>query len=87
MNHTDTSAAALIAIKPTAPIVREMVLAALREAGEDGLTADECAVFIDTDRLNVRPRTTELRSQGKIADSGLRRLNDSGKRAIVWRIN
>lgn len=49
------------------------------------LTADEVADKIKRDKLAVRPRITELRAQGKIADTGTRRRNGSGKPAIVWR--
>ena len=49
-----------------------------------GMTADEIAVEIGEDRLAVRPRLTELQALGLVKDSGDRRKNDSGRRAIVW---
>ncbi len=50
-----------------------------------GLTADECAERLGERIWSVRPRLTELNKQLKIHDSGLRRQNESGVQAIVWR--
>lgn len=49
-----------------------------------GLTADEVAALLVQSVLAVRPRVAELRKEGFIRDTGLRRSNASGKRAIVW---
>ena len=35
--------------------------------------------------LAIRPRFSELRALGQITDTGARRINDSGRSAIVWR--
>jgi hypothetical protein len=51
-----------------------------------GATADEIAAAINYSILTVRPRVSELRRQGRILDSGVRRKNISGKSAIVWKI-
>jgi predicted ArsR family transcriptional regulator len=48
------------------------------------MTADECAAALHESVLAVRPRLSELRTMRLIADSGVRRLNRSGKRATVW---
>lgn len=66
--------------------VRDQVLDAIQAMGAHGLTADECASLLDVDRLTVRPRTSELRAESSIIDSGERRPNDSGKMAIVWKV-
>jgi hypothetical protein len=60
--------------------------AAVREClGEHGaMTADECAAQLRESVLAVRPRFSELRALGEIADTGERHLNRSGKRAVVW---
>lgn len=76
----DTSRAALESID--ARKLREQVLDALRRWGHG--TADELAAWLDVDRLSIRPRCSELRALGDIADSGRRRRNKSGKAAIVW---
>lgn len=58
------------------------VLTAFRRHGP--MTADQCAVALNIDRLAVRPRCTELKELGKLRDSGQRRPNASGRSAVVW---
>ena len=48
-------------------------------------TADEVAMILKRSVLAIRPRLSELVAKNKIVDSGERRLNQSGKPAIVWR--
>jgi len=52
-----------------------------------GLTADECAAALREDKLSIRPRVSELVKDGFLKDSGIRRLNKSGKRAAVFILN
>jgi predicted HTH transcriptional regulator len=47
-------------------------------------TADEVAETLRRSILTIRPRLSELVAKNKIEDSGVRRHNLSGKRAIVW---
>ena len=56
----------------------------IREAGQQGLTADEMAASLGLDRWSIQPRTRELRRKALICDSGERRLNTTGKSAIAW---
>jgi hypothetical protein len=63
--------------------VRKEVLAYLA-AHPDGATADEIAEALRRTPFTVRPRCSELLRRGLIVDSGLRRENTSGKKAIVW---
>lgn len=79
-----TSVEAAEAIAPKIGRLQRMALDAIASRGAFGLTADELAEVLDLDRYSIQPRTSELRRKGLIADSGLRRLNSSGKRAIVW---
>lgn len=58
----------------------------LDELGRAPGTADEVATRLRIDKLSIRPRCSELAALGKIEDSGLRHLNSSGKRAVVWQL-
>jgi hypothetical protein len=82
--RTATSKAAAEAIKPRAPTLRDQVLALLKFY-EAGLTADECAKQLGNSILGIRPRLSELKTLGKIYDSGITRANESGVQASVWR--
>jgi hypothetical protein len=82
--RTQTSAQAAEDITPKAPAIREMVLAVLHLRD---MTADEMAYHLSMDKLSVRPRFSELRAMGKIRDTGERRANGSGKKAIVWGVD
>lgn len=70
--------------------LQAMALRAIREAGpvtndgSGGLTADELAATLGLDRWSIQPRTSELRRKPLIDDSGHRRRNVTGKRAVVW---
>ncbi len=79
---TDTSREAAETVNTA--IVRVMVEAWLLTHGPH--TADEVADALGIDRLTVRPRCSELRRLGRLEDTGERRLNLSGRRAIVWRV-
>ncbi|MDF2495066.1 hypothetical protein [Sphingomonas sp.] len=80
----DTSAAAADDISISVSRLQRIALRAIRAAGARGLTTNELAVAVKLDRGSIQPRTSELRMQGLICDSGARRLNANGKRAIVW---
>lgn len=83
----ETSIEAAEAIAPAVEGLRAEVLAAIRRAealGSDGLTADEAAAKLERSILAIRPRVTELRALGLLFDSGERRQNESGRRAVVW---
>lgn len=78
----DTAAEAAEAMRDTAPVLRARCLSVLERS--NGLTADEVAGRLGVSILSVRPRVSELTRLGKVRDSGDRRANVSGKRAIVW---
>ncbi len=78
----DTSQAAAVSMTTAGPRLRAQVLEAF-EASK-GMTADECAGRLGLSILAVRPRVTELSRLGKLRDSGARRANGSGRKAIVW---
>lgn len=83
----DTSQQAAEAVAEKAPTLQARCLGALRDADDiGGLTADEVAARLGLHVLTIRPRITELNKLMKIRDTGRRRRNTSGKRAIVWRV-
>jgi hypothetical protein len=81
---TDTSKEAADAMQPHCGRLQADALAAIREAGEDGHTADEVVDRRGGNRWSIQPRISELRQMGLVVDSGRRRQNVTGKRAIVW---
>jgi hypothetical protein len=80
----ETSVEAADAIASVSARLQRLALRAIHAAGTDGLTADELAATVGVTRWTIQPRTTELRRKGLILDSGVRRRNVTGKRAIVW---
>lgn len=76
-----TSREAALAMNSEAGILRERCMGALRRRGP--LTADEIADELGRSVLAVRPRLSELKRDGRVVDTGDRRMNASGKRAAV----
>jgi len=79
-----TSMEAAECIAPAAAFLRDKVLRAVTHAGHRGITVLEFCGLYGVDRMGAQPRFSELRRMQKIADSGQRRPNPSGVRAIVW---
>jgi hypothetical protein len=82
--NVDTSVAAADALAPKLGRLQRSAQVAIRAAGAHGLTTDELAAQLGMDRWTIQPRTSELRGEGLIRDSGQRRRNATGKLAIVW---
>lgn len=80
----ETSIAGASHIAKALPRLQSSVLGVIREAGVHGATGDEIAAALDWERFRVRPRTSELRKDGKIVDSGRRRPSVAGIASIVW---
>ena len=78
----ETAQAAAQSMGPKAKRLQGLCLEALSIHGP--LTADECASRLQIDKLSIRPRFSELAALWKVVDTGERRENSSGKRAIVW---
>ena len=81
---TDTSRAAAAAIAADLNAMQASVLAAIRAAGEAGMTMEEVAEVAGLGRHSAQPRTSELRLKGLIRDGGERRALASGRKGIVW---
>lgn len=83
--NNDTSKAAAKAMKPSASTIRQSVLAVIALKKTDGATSKELAEILSLPYETVQPRTSELKAQGKIKDSGQRRASRAeDKMAIVW---
>lgn len=80
---TDTSRGA-VPDRESAAIIRLRVLREFEEHG--AMTADECATRMGLSILTVRPRCTELKITQRLADTGKRRTNQSGKSAAVLQL-
>lgn len=78
---TSVEAAALAALRSSE--LRALVHRTLFDDGDH--TVDEVCRLTGRPRYSLQPRFTELRKLGLIRDSGERRFNRSGARAIVWR--
>ena len=82
--HKEPTTSKDAAATTDAPRLRGMVERALRVFGP--MTADGVADNLALSCLSIRPRLSELRRLGKIAPTGERRANASGKLATVWRL-
>lgn len=85
-NHRgiDTSVEAAEMIAPLSSRLRQLVHRTLYQHPK-GLTVDETCRVVERPRYSLQPRFTELKKLGLIRDTGERRFNHSGARAIVWR--
>ncbi len=79
---SDTSYAAAVAHRKSAPAQREHVYATLKAAGP--LTAEQLADYTGLSGDSIRPRLVELRNQGDVLDTGQRRRTRAGRFAVVW---
>lgn len=80
---SDTRRHAYAKAKDTATILRGKCIGALTTGN---FTADEIAEILEESILSIRPRISELNKAGIIEDTGIRRINDSGNSAKVWRL-
>lgn len=78
----ETSRDAGDAMASRAKTLRDAAYSILKASA--GLTADEVADALRESVLAIRPRCSELAARSKILDSGLRRPNKSGRKAVVW---
>jgi hypothetical protein len=83
-NSTSAKAAQKIEKSGRASTLRTLALNAIKSS-IFGFTADETANALNESILAIRPRLSELKQRGLILDTGIRRKNESGVNAIVWR--
>jgi hypothetical protein len=82
--RTDTSYDAAKAIESETSRLQRKSLAAIRAAGDQGLTMEETADAVGEHRHSIQPRLSELRAKKMIRDGGKRRQLASGKNGICW---
>ena len=80
--HSDTSYAAAVAKRPTAPAQRAQVYATLVASGP--LTAEQLEDHLGLSGNSIRPRLVELRRDALVLDTGRRIKTRSGRWAVVW---
>lgn len=77
----DTAKAAARSVDATK--LEQIVLDALAVRG---MTSYELSIILDMSLVSVSPRLRPLVEKGLVRDSGVRRTNPSGKKAIVWEV-
>lgn len=69
-----------------APVLRNRCLAALRAAGERGMTDFELAAAVCSQQTSAGKRRGELVKLGLVEYAGCKRQSPSGSDAMVWRV-
>ena len=82
--EAETGKEAAASMNPHLGRLQRLVADTVKSSGENGMTPEDLCEATGLERTTVQPRTSELRAKGILRDSGLRRLNRSRKRAIVW---
>lgn len=82
--NSDTSRRAAESARAVAPIQRSRVLAAIEDAGTDGLTREEIGEQVHgVSYASACARVNELVTRGQVRESGRTRLTSSGRAAAV----
>lgn len=81
-----TRQAAGASIQRAAPKLRAKVFAAVRQAGAEGVTADEVEVLTGMGGNTVRPRLMELAEEARIMRAPRLKPTRSGRLAVVWTV-
>ena len=79
-----TSQEAAKSMKGSRAAALEQQVAAAVAAAENGLTAAEIEGATGIKNESLTPRLAPLRRKGVIADSGIKRRGNSGRKQIVW---
>ena len=81
---TDTSRDAARDMIPFTPTLQDLILSALEERGD--MATFELATYLNRRYHSIQPRTSELRAENLIFDSGKRIVDpDTKKKVIVWK--
>ncbi len=77
------STAAFHVIKDKITSSQEMILAAIKESGEEGATLDEICHYFNMPPNAISGRISELKAMGKIYKSGTRKTRSGCSAAIL----
>lgn len=83
-NNVHTSIAAATSVVEKADAIRTRLYKLLINGRE--ITSEEAAEELGLKHDNCWKRFSELRAQGLAEDSGIERINKSGRAAIVWKL-
>jgi hypothetical protein len=83
-NGVSTSNEAAAAIMPYAERQRDRLLQFIIEQGMTGSTAQEAEIPLGMPAQTITPRLLEIRKDGLVKDSGVKRMTRSKRRARVW---
>ena len=82
--HSPTSKDAAKEIRPHLGRLQRKVYDYIVARGQHGATDCELEYFLGLIGSTVRPRRVELQRAELIRDSGMKRLTQSGRKAVVW---
>ena len=80
----DTTIEAYNSLSDKLPNLTEMVYAVIKK--ENGCTCWEIEKMMHLRHQTASSRVSALNKEGRIVDSGERRITESGRKAIVWRV-
>jgi CRP-like cAMP-binding protein len=83
-NGVQTSNEAAAAIEPFSQRQRDILYAYVCDQYMLGTTNQEAEEALGMPAQTITPRMLELRKEGLVVDSGMKRKTRSGRRAIVW---
>jgi hypothetical protein len=83
-NGVPTSNEAAKAIEPVAQRQRDILFRYVCDQIVHGTTNQEAEEALGMPAQTITPRMLEIRKEGLVTDSGLKRLTRSGRKAIVW---
>ena len=83
-NCPETSYDAAHKVRFSAKAIRAKVYKFIKSKGEHGATAGEIHAHFQLGRNTTSPRITELKDDGWIEKTELRRKNNLGNKEVVW---
>jgi predicted transcriptional regulator len=84
MTYQDTSRAAWRSFVPVSAVLDRLIMEALTNAGDGGLTDLQIEETIGRKHQAVSANRRHLVERGLVVDSGRRRLLPTNRNAIVW---